>query len=279
MIFKAINDSVESHDLMSTLLIFGACSRMSESNAFASSITQRSIAMKKAMNEIRKLNVNHQINDVINTKNEFSTIHFHDLFFNASVLIYREKSEWMNPYKLLNMKDESTLLNLPNDSIKFRITSVKPYYDSADGGTDTNTDDQNISNAIDSLNATNLSDEIGHDLSKNAADRISENSPDNQPELAASIESIIRDRGRPRKHPIEVELTFFSICFIFNVSDSTESTDPNIQKLVKSFENFNLFSYTTFRQKEISELLKKKNLNLLIMLKSFLMHVFSTSVS
>ena len=92
MTFKTINDSVESHDLMSTLLIFGAYSRMSESDAFVSSITQRFIAMKKAMDEIRKLNVSRQINDVINTKNEFSTIHFHDLFFNAPVLIYREKS-------------------------------------------------------------------------------------------------------------------------------------------------------------------------------------------
>ena len=83
MTFKTINDSVESHDLMLTLLIFDAYFRMNESNAFVSSITQRFIAMKKTMDEIRKLNVNRQINDVLNTKNEFSTIHFHDLFFNV----------------------------------------------------------------------------------------------------------------------------------------------------------------------------------------------------
>ena len=93
MIFKTINDSVESHDLISTLLVFDAYSRMSESDAFVSNITQRSIAMKKTMDEIRKLNVSRQINDVLNTRNEFSTIHFHDLFFNASVLIYRKKSK------------------------------------------------------------------------------------------------------------------------------------------------------------------------------------------
>ena len=93
MTFKTINDSIESHDLMSTLLIFDAYSRMSESDAFVSNITQRSIVMKKAMNEIRKLNVNRQINDVLNTKNEFSTIYFHDLFFNAPVLVYRKKSK------------------------------------------------------------------------------------------------------------------------------------------------------------------------------------------
>ena len=92
MIFKAINDSVEPHGLMSTLLIFDAYLRMSESDAFVSNIIQRSMIMKKTMNEIRKLNVNCQINDVINTKNEFSTIHFHDLLFNVSILVYREKS-------------------------------------------------------------------------------------------------------------------------------------------------------------------------------------------
>ena len=138
MIFKTINDSIESHDLMSTLLIFDAYSRMSESDAFVSNITQRSIVMKKAMNEIRKLNVNRQINDVINTRNEFSTIHFHDLFFNASVLVYRKKSKWKKPYKLLSMKDESALLDLSNGPTKFRATSVKLYYDPADDGTDTN---------------------------------------------------------------------------------------------------------------------------------------------
>ena len=146
------------------------------------------------------------------------------------------------------MKDESALLNLPNDLTKFKITSVKPYYDPADGGTDT--DDQDTSNA------TNPSDETVHpDLSEDAADRISENSSDNQPELS---EPIIRSRNRPRKHSIEIELIFPSICFIFNASDPTESTDPSTQKLVKSPENFNLSSYTAFRQKEISELLKKK---------------------
>ena len=177
MAFKTINDSVRLHDLMSTLLVFDVYFRMNESDAFVSNITQRFIAMKKTMNEIRKLNVNRQVNDVINMKNEFSTIHFHDLFLNAPILIYREKSGWKNPYKFLNMKNESTLLDLSSDSIKFRITSVKSYYDSANNGVNTNIDDQSISDAVDPLNAvdfsnaTNFSDKIVHsDLSENATD-------------------------------------------------------------------------------------------------------------
>ena len=72
------------------------------------------------------------------------------------------------------MKNESTLLDLSNDSIKFKVTLVKSYYDLANDDTDTNIDDQNI------LNVTNFSNEIVHlDLFENATDRISENSPDN----------------------------------------------------------------------------------------------------
>ena len=50
------------------------------------------------------------------------------------------------------MKNESTLLNLPNDPIKFKITSVKSYRDPANDDTDTNIDDQSISDATNSSN-------------------------------------------------------------------------------------------------------------------------------
>ena len=90
MTLKTINDSIESHELIFTLLVFGANSRMTELNASSLTISQRVIAMKKVMNEMRKFNVNRQINDVFNIRNEFSTTHFHDLSLNSLVLIYRE---------------------------------------------------------------------------------------------------------------------------------------------------------------------------------------------
>jgi hypothetical protein len=52
MTFKALNDSVELNELIFTLLVFKAYSRMIEMNAFSSIITQRFIAMRKAMNEV-----------------------------------------------------------------------------------------------------------------------------------------------------------------------------------------------------------------------------------
>ena len=105
------------------------------------------------------------------------------------------------------MKNESAMLDLSNNFIKFKITSTKPYFNPVNDDTNTNIDDQNISNA------TNLLNEIEHDLFENAKYRIFENFPDNQLKLTASIEPIIRDRGRPRKHSNKVELIFSNICF------------------------------------------------------------------
>ena len=90
MTLKAINDFVGFHGLIFILLVFGAYSRMTELDAFSSTINQRAIIIKKAMDEMRKFNVNRQINDVFNTRNEFSTIHFHDLLLNSFCLMYRE---------------------------------------------------------------------------------------------------------------------------------------------------------------------------------------------
>ena len=52
--FKTINNSVVFNGLVHTLLVFGAYSRMTELDAPFLSITQRTMVMKKAMDEVRK---------------------------------------------------------------------------------------------------------------------------------------------------------------------------------------------------------------------------------
>ena len=54
MSFKALNDSVGPNSLVSTLLVFGAYPRMTDMDAPSPTITQRSIAMRKAMEEVRR---------------------------------------------------------------------------------------------------------------------------------------------------------------------------------------------------------------------------------
>jgi hypothetical protein len=92
MTFKIINDSIELNDLILILLIFDAYFRMIEMNVSSFTITQRVIAMKKAMNEVRKFNVIRQMNDALNTRNELSTSLIHNLSLNSSVLMFREEN-------------------------------------------------------------------------------------------------------------------------------------------------------------------------------------------
>ena len=90
MSFKTLNDSVNSNDLVSTLLIFDAYLRMIELNASSSTIIQRFIAMKRVMNEVRKMNASKQIRNALNTRNDSFTTMIHDLSLNSLILVYRE---------------------------------------------------------------------------------------------------------------------------------------------------------------------------------------------
>jgi DNA-binding FrmR family transcriptional regulator len=92
MSFKTLNDSIESDDLVSTLLVFEAYLRMIESDAFSSTIIQRAIAMRKAMNEIKRFMTIRRVNDAINTRNESSITSIHDLSLNSSILMFRENN-------------------------------------------------------------------------------------------------------------------------------------------------------------------------------------------
>jgi hypothetical protein len=87
MIVKAINDTVDLDDLVLILLIFGAYLRMHVMNFSISSITQRAIAIEKAMTEIKKFRAERQMIDVLNIRNESIVIPIHDLSINSDVLI------------------------------------------------------------------------------------------------------------------------------------------------------------------------------------------------
>jgi hypothetical protein len=133
MTFKVINDSIELNDLISTLLVFETYFRMIEINVSSSTITQRVIAIKKTMNEIRKFNVIRQMNDALNTRNELSISLIYDLSLNSSVLMFREDNtdqseSWKELFKLLNIQNESAIVELSNESTKFRSISIKSYY-------------------------------------------------------------------------------------------------------------------------------------------------------
>jgi hypothetical protein len=87
MIVKTINDTVDSDELMLTLLIFDVYSRMHVMNSSTSSISQRTMTIEKAMTEMRKFRAERQVADVLNFRNESIIISIHDLSINSDVLI------------------------------------------------------------------------------------------------------------------------------------------------------------------------------------------------
>jgi hypothetical protein len=134
MTFKALNDFAEFNELILTLLVFETYFRMIEMNALSSTIIQRFVAMRKIMNEVRKSIAVHQMNDALNIRNNSFSILIHALSLNFDVFVYREKNDnqsksWKNSFKLLNINDESMIIELLNDSTKFRLTTIKSYYD------------------------------------------------------------------------------------------------------------------------------------------------------
>ncbi len=65
MAVKAINDTVSPDGLVPTLLIFGAFPRMSREDRPTPSNTQRALAIKRVMAEVRKCYSQRQVLDAL----------------------------------------------------------------------------------------------------------------------------------------------------------------------------------------------------------------------
>jgi hypothetical protein len=87
MIVKAINDTIDLDELMLILLVLGAYLRMHVMDSPTSSIIQRAMTTEKVMTEIRKLRVEKQIADALNTRNDLIIISIHDLLLDSDVLV------------------------------------------------------------------------------------------------------------------------------------------------------------------------------------------------
>jgi hypothetical protein len=59
MAFKAINDSIGLNSLIPTLLVFGAYLCIVKSNAPNSTVVKRAVALKKAIEEVKKFRAEH----------------------------------------------------------------------------------------------------------------------------------------------------------------------------------------------------------------------------
>jgi hypothetical protein len=237
MTFKTLNDSIEFDDLIFILLVFEAYFRMIEIDVSSSTITQRTIAMRKAIKEVQKFIAIRQINDVLNTRNEFIIILIHGLSLNSSVLIFREDKDtnqsgaWKGSFKLLSIQSESAIVELSNESIKFRSISVKSYYQKNDHTNDELPLTSSVSQSVES-SAEALIEPLIKSSIESSVEPTAESQGDLTIESIVPTASIKRGRGRPRKYPAP------AANFVFNIT----SVDS---------------SFTASRQKEIAGLLEK----------------------
>ena len=95
--------------------------------------------MRKIIIEIKKMNAKRQMKNVLNVQNNSFTIVVHDLFLNSTILIFRKNetnraNAWNFFYTFFNVQNESTIIDLSNDLISFKIISIRSYHDFADDG-------------------------------------------------------------------------------------------------------------------------------------------------
>ena len=105
---------------------------MAESDALSPTVVQRAAALRKAIDEVKKLRANRQIRDALNTRNGPKVDAVHDLLLNSPVLVQREENTGQTghqsgPYNLVALDNKSCVVDLPYSYTTFRSTSVKPY--------------------------------------------------------------------------------------------------------------------------------------------------------
>ncbi len=70
MIVKAVNDSIDSDEIVLTLLIFDSYSRMINDSLSSSSMMQRAQIIRKTMRKVQRLHVERQIKYALFMRNE-----------------------------------------------------------------------------------------------------------------------------------------------------------------------------------------------------------------
>jgi hypothetical protein len=149
---------------------------------------------------------------------------------NSSVLIFRESKDinqsesWRESFKLLSIQNESAIIEILNESIKFRIISLKSYYQN----------DDHINDEL-SLSSIESSVESTIEHTNLIIDSI------------VFIESIKRDRDRSRKYLVSIAN------FIFNTTDAIN--------LVSSFTASRQKEIVELLKKDVFILINKKNVS------------------
>ena len=90
MVFKVINDFAGPDGLIPTLLVFRAYPCIVESDALNFIVVKQAAALKKAIEEIKKLRAECQVANALNMCNRPKTTIIYNLPLNSPVLVWRE---------------------------------------------------------------------------------------------------------------------------------------------------------------------------------------------
>ncbi|KAI0993088.1 hypothetical protein K3495_g15095 [Podosphaera aphanis] len=125
MAVKSVNDTSGPNGLVPTLLVLGAYPKISSSSPPSPTISARSVAIRKAMKEVKHIHAKRQVKDALRMRNGPNVGKTLQLSLNDDVLVWREKDNWTGPFKILSIDGD---------------TLVKPYYtdDHAEIPTDKN---------------------------------------------------------------------------------------------------------------------------------------------
>jgi hypothetical protein len=204
--------------------------------------------MRKTMNEIRKLIIIRQLNDAFNIRNNSFSIRIHNLSLNSDVLVYCEKNDnqsklWKNSFKLLNVNDESAIIEFSSDLTKFRSTMIKSYYD-----------DDYLENSssfiliIDFSFVAFIIASIFKSSNMLQSNDLFAVSNDQESESEIFSNSFRRDHDRFRNY----SATTAFLSFVFNAM-----VDLAVVSRFDSVVHTALSQFAAFRQKEINELIEK----------------------
>ncbi|KAF5503979.1 hypothetical protein CGCF413_v004518 [Colletotrichum fructicola] len=128
MAIKAINDTAGPNGLVPTLLVFGAYPRINHDSPPSPEILQRATAIRKAMEEVRRLHASRQVKDALNKRNGPDTQPTLNLPLQSQVRVWREKKGWQGPFRLLATDGENCTIDHPRGPRIFRSTMVKPFH-------------------------------------------------------------------------------------------------------------------------------------------------------
>jgi len=87
MAFKAINDTVGLDGIVPILLVYGALPRISEYDPLSPLVAQRLNALRKAIEEIKRIRASHEVARSLNARNRPSIADIHELLLNSEVLV------------------------------------------------------------------------------------------------------------------------------------------------------------------------------------------------